>query len=381
MKLKSGLAIGLISTSLLLTGCSSEQDAVAAKKCAPAKTTTTTTASATTSATPVNTNVPIPKAVQKPLKLAAIMEFSTGTFSSQYIQGVKDQVKAFGGSVQVYNADNDLSKMASNMDTAINQHVDGILVDHGQAAALKDEVLKATKAGIPVVAFDDDLNLPGVTVIDQDDYAMAWSVLKTLGESLNGKGNIVYINTGGFTPLERRDVMYQAFKKRYPDIHEIAHFGTVNDNTALDTQSQMEAVLKRYPKGQIDAVFAPYDEFAKGATKAIQQAGRTEIKVYGIDLSDEDLQLIQDKSTPWIATAATDPADVGKTQVRFLYQKIAGDKTPAVYSIEPHLVTRQDLPGQTINMGQLSQFIPGWTATTAGTSPWMAALAAKKGSK
>jgi simple sugar transport system substrate-binding protein len=380
MKLKSGLVIGLISTSLLLSACSSEQNAVASKDSSKKQSTTTSTATtATTSAS--TANVAIPKAVQKPLKLAAIMEFSTGTFSSQYIQGVKDQVQALGGSVQVYNADNDLSKMANNMDTAINQHVDGIVIDHGQAAALKDEVTRATKAGIPVVAFDDDLNLPGVTVIDQDDYAMAWSVLKTLGESLNGKGNIVYINTGGFTPLERRNVMYQAFKKRYPDIHEIAHFGTVNDNTALDTQSQMEAVLKRYPKGQIDAVFAPYDEFAKGATKAIQQAGRTEIKVYGIDLSDEDLQLIQDKTNPWVATAATDPADIGRTQVRFLYQKIAGEKTPAVYSIEPHLVTRQYLPNQTINMSQLSKFIPGWTATTAGTSPWMPALAAKKGSK
>ncbi|HSU79423.1 MAG TPA: sugar ABC transporter substrate-binding protein [Candidatus Angelobacter sp.] len=380
MKLKSGLVIGFISTSLLLTGCSSEQNAVSAKKSTAKNTPTTATTTTTAAATTSTANVAIPKAVQKPLKLAAIMEFSTGTFSSQYIQGVKDQVQALGGSVQVYNADNDLSKMASNLDTAINQHVDGILIDHGRADALKDEVTRATKAGIPVVAFDDDLNLPGVTVIDQDDYSMAWSVLKTLGESLNAKGNIVYINTGGFTPLERRDVIYQAFKKRYPAIHEIAHFGTVNDDTALETQSQMEAILKRFPKGKIDAVFAPYDEFAKGAAKAIQQAGRTEIKVYGIDLSDEDLQLIQDKSDPWVATAATDPADIGKTQVRFLYQKIAGENTPAVYSIEPHLVTRTDLPNQTINMSQLSKFIPGWTATTAATDPWMAALA-KKGSK
>ncbi len=83
--------------------------------------------------------------------------------------------------------------------------------------------------------------------------------------------------------------------------------------------------FEKYPnKGDIDAVFATWDEFAKGATRAIQQAGRTEIKVYGIDLSDEDLQMIQQPNSPWVATTATDPAEVGRVQVRFAYQKLQG---------------------------------------------------------
>ncbi|MFP3490986.1 substrate-binding domain-containing protein, partial [Staphylococcus sp. SIMBA_130] len=74
----------------------------------------------------------------------------------------------FGGSVQVYNADNDLSKMATHLDTAINQNVDAILIDHGRADALEPGVKKAVEKGIPVVVFDSDINVPGVTVIDQD---------------------------------------------------------------------------------------------------------------------------------------------------------------------------------------------------------------------
>jgi simple sugar transport system substrate-binding protein len=366
------LAAAFISATLFLTACTSEQDEL----------------NQTKEAKPVNTSVTkkeqtskdgsssdVPKVLSKPLRIAAITQLSIGTFSSQYVNGVKEQVEEFGGEVQVYNADNDLTKMAAYVDAAVNQQVDGILLDHGRADALAPSVKKAVEKGIPVVAFDSDLNIPGVTVIDQDDYSLAWNSLRTLAQDLNGKGEIIYIWVGGFTPMERRNVIYEAFRKRYPNIKEIARFGNASQNTALDTQAQMEALLQKYPKkGDIDAVFAPWDEFAKGATRAIQQAGRNEIKVYGIDLSDEDLQMIQEANSPWKATAATDPGDVGKLQVRFLYQKIAGEETPQVYSVQPHLIEQEDLPDSKVSMNEIHKYVNGWGKSDAATSPWMETL-------
>jgi len=361
--------ISVVMLALLLAGCTNEQDAVSQPKSeqelTKAEKTNTNAAS----------NAEIPEKLKKPIKIAAIMQMSIGTFSSQYISGLQEQVEKFGGEIQVYNADNDLSKMASYVETAITQNVDAILLDHGRADALQAPVEKAVAKGIPVVAFDSDLNIPGVTVIDQDDYSLAWKTLKTLAEDINGEGEIVTIWVGGFTPMERRHVIYEAFKKRYPNIKEVAKFGTASTNTALDTQAQMEAILKKYPnKGDIDAVFATWDEFAKGATRAIQQAGRSEIKVYSIDLSDEDLQMIQQANSPWVATTATDPAEVGRVQVRFAYQKIAGEKTLNIYSLEPHLVKRADLPNEQVSMNELNNYIQGWGQSNVAYSPWMKTL-------
>jgi simple sugar transport system substrate-binding protein len=365
----------LFSVIVILSGCMNEQDAVSSKPAKQENGTAEKTAETTAAATE---QAEIPAKLKKPIKIAAIMQMSIGTFSSQYIAGVKEQVQKFGGEVQIYNADNDLTKMASYVETAITQNVDAILLDHGRADALEGPVKKAVEKGIPVVAFDNDLNIPGVTVIDQDDYSLAWKTLKTLAEDLNGEGNIVTIWVGGFTPMERRHVIYDAFKKRYPNIKEVAKFGTASANTALDTQTQMEAILKKYPnKGDIDAVFATWDEFAKGATRAIEQAGRNEIKVYGIDLSDEDLQMMQKPNSPWVATTATDPAEVGRVQVRFAYQKIAGEKTPNIYSLEPHLVKRSDLPNQQVSMKDLHQYIAGWGQSNVAVSPWMKTLEAQ----
>jgi len=365
------LFVLVLSFILFIAGCTNEQDAISEET----KNVKTEQETKTDTATSSNE---IPERFEEPVKIAVVMQMSIGTFSSQYISGVKEQVEKFGGEVQIYNAENDLSKMATYIETAINQKVDAILIDHGRADAIETPVKKAVEQGIAVVAFDNDLNVDGVTVIDQDDYSLAWKTLKTLAEDLNGEGEIVTIWVAGYTPMERRHVIYEAFKKRYPNIKEVAKFGTASANTALDTQAQMEAILKKYPnKGDIDAVFATWDEFAKGATRAIQQAGRDEIKVYGIDLSNEDLEMIQQPNSPWVATTATDPAEVGKVQVRFAYQKLASEETPSIYSLEPHLVKRSMLPDSTITMDELNQYITDWGQSTVATSPWMKALEEK----
>jgi simple sugar transport system substrate-binding protein len=204
---------------------------------------------------------------------------------------------------------------------------------------------------------------------------MASMTLNKLSEDIGGKGEIVKIWVAGFAPMERRQIAYEAFLKENPDIKEIAAFGAATANTALDTQAQMEAILKQYPnKGDIDAVWAAWDEFAKGATRAIQQAGRTEIKVYGIDMSDEDLQMIQDPNSPWVASAAVDPKDIGKVQVRYLYQKLNGDETPETVVLKPVLVTRELLPEQQITTEELGQYVEGWGENDQGYADWMAEL-------
>ncbi|SIQ47748.1 simple sugar transport system substrate-binding protein [Paenibacillus sp. RU4T] len=305
-------------------------------------------------------------------KIALIMQFNEGAFSAQYVAGVKEQVESFGGTVQVQASGNNLAEMSSKLEAAVNGGVDGILTDHGTAEALKSGVEKAVSKGIPVVAFDADIAVPGVTVLQQNDQDMADKSLEKLKTDIGGKGNIVKVWVAGFAPMERRQISYKKFMDANPDIKEIAHFGTA-DKPALDTQNQMEAILKQYPnKGDIAAVWASWDEFAKGAVRAIQQAGRNEIKVYGIDMSDEDLQMIQDPNSPWIASVAVDPKDIGRVQARYLYQKLHGDKTDDKVVLDAVAVTRDALPkDKKINTTELSEYVEGWGKSEQGIADWM----------
>ncbi|NGQ93581.1 sugar ABC transporter substrate-binding protein [Brevibacillus sp. SYP-B805] len=318
----------------------------------------------------------IPEKLKKPLNIALVTRITSGAFFAQYNQGVKDQVEAFGGKLKIYDSNNDLAKMASNVEAAINEKVDAILVNNGTAQALAPVVQKALAAGIQVVAYDSDLNLPGVTSIDQDDYLLAWQSLKKLATDLNGKGNIAVLWVAGYLPMERREVMIEAFQKRYPNIKIVSRFGSVTSNTALDTQAQVEALLKKYPEqGQLQAIYTTWNEFTRGVLPALEQAKRTDIKVYGIDLTEEDLPLFQKEGSPWVAASATNPTDIGQIHVRLVYQKVAGETVPDNVSIEPHLILQANLPKEKIAFSDLSKYVPGWGSSDAARSPWMDTLA------
>lgn len=300
-------------------------------------------------------------------KIALIMQQNLGTFSAQYIEGVKEQVEKFGGTAQVFTSEGDLAKMASNLDAAINQGFDGILIDHGTKEALTAGVEKAVEKNIPVVAFDAGIEVEGVPVLEQGDQKMAEMTLNKLAEDAGGEANIVKIWVAGFAPMERRQEAYAKFLEENTGIKEVAAFGAATANTALDTQAQMEAILKQYPnEGDITAVWAAWDEFAKGAVRAIEQAGRTDIKVYSIDMSDEDLQMIQKDNSPWVASAAVDPMDIGRIQVRYLYQKINGDNPSDNIVLEPVFVDKAQLPEEAVTTNELHEYIEGWGASDQG---------------
>lgn len=337
----------LLVIGIILTGCQPKGDA---------KEATTTPADSEASDNPLSGK-----------KIALVMQQNLGTFSAQYIEGVKEQVEKFGGTVTVFTSEGDLAKMASNLDAAVNQGVDGILIDHGTKEALNQGVQNAVDKRIPVVAFDAGVEVEGITVLEQGDQKMAEMTLEKLKNDANGEANIVKIWVAGFAPMERRQVAYEQFLNENPGIKEIATFGAATQNTALDTQSQMEAILKQYPnEGEITAVWAAWDEFAKGAVRAIEQAGRTDIKVYSIDMSDEDLQMIQKESSPWVASAAVDPMDIGRIQVRYLYQKINGETPEEKVVLEPVFVDAEKLPEETVTTNDLHEYIEGWGASEQG---------------
>ncbi|ANU14530.1 sugar ABC transporter substrate-binding protein [Planococcus halocryophilus] len=300
-------------------------------------------------------------------EIALIMQINLGTFSAQYIAGVEEQIENFGGKVTVFTSQGDLAKMASNLDAAINQGVDGILIDHGTKEALNQGVEKALEKGISVVAFDAGIDVDGVVSLEQGDQQMAEMTLGKLAQDNEGTANIVKIWTAGFAPMERRQIAYEKFLADNPNIQEVTAFGSATSNTALDTQSQMEAVLKQYPnEGEITAVWASWDEFAKGAVRAIEQSGRTDIKVYGIDMSDEDLQLMQKENSPWLASAAVDPTDIGRIQVRYLYQLLNGEQPEEKVILEPIFIEAQNLPEEAVTTDKLSDYIEGWGSSDQG---------------
>jgi simple sugar transport system substrate-binding protein len=178
----------------------------------------------------------------------------------------------------------------------------------------------------------------------------------------------------GFAPLDRRDEVFQDILTKNPGLKLAATWGKVSDSTAADVQGQTAAALTANP--DITAIFAPFDEFAKGAVLAIEAAGlQDKVKVYGADISTADIGVMTAKDSPWTATAAADPANVGRVAVRAVALQVAGEQVDAQISVEPALITRDFLVQHAITtMEQLRDQLPELTTPNLVNAPWFAAL-------
>ena len=136
-------------------------------------------------------------------------------------------------------------------------------------------------------------------------------------------------------------------------------------------------MLTKYPTGKVNAIFATWDAFAIGAARAVKEANRSaDVKIVGIDISNADLQLMQEEGSPWVATAAVDPKLIGSIDMRLIAKKIAGEETPADHKLQASLITQEQLKkaGKPVNMESLSELIPGWGVSEDFNEAWMKEL-------
>ncbi|XBS71989.1 sugar ABC transporter substrate-binding protein [Acerihabitans sp. KWT182] len=331
---------------------------------------------------------PIPAAIahhEGPIRIAVIRNLGSDDNTTQFVSGVIEEGKKLGFKVSTFLSNGDDARFQDFVNQAISQKYDGIILSQGRDPYSTDLVKRITAQGIAVSVFDTAVNgvVPGVTVTEQDDASLTDASVGQLIKDFNGKANIIKLWVAGFPPMERRQAAYQQLLHDNPGIHELESIGAVSSDVQGDTANKLGAVLAKYPKGKIDAIWGTWDAFSQGAYKALKENGRTEIKLYSIDISNQDLQLMRESDSPWKVSVAVDPKLIGKINLRLVANKIGGEPTPARYdfhaaTIPQALVVSQPGP---VNMASLASIIPGWGQTDDFIAPWFATLEAAHGAK
>ncbi|SLM63784.1 MULTISPECIES: sugar ABC transporter substrate-binding protein [Dickeya] len=343
------------------------------------------TASFTTLATETPASAaPVPAALaghQGQVRIAVIRNLGSDDNTTQFVSGVLEEGKKLGFKVSTFLSNGDDAKFQDFVNQAISQKYDGIILSQGRAPYSTDLIQRIVDSGIKVAVFDTavDRAIPGVTVTQQDDASLANESLGQLVKDFNGKANIIKLWVAGFPPMERRQVAYQQILKDNPGIKELESIGAVSSDVQGDTANKVGAVLAKYPKGKIDAIWGAWDAFSQGAYKALKENGRTEIKLYSIDISNQDLQLMREANSPWKVSVAVDPKLIGKVNLRLVANKIAGEPTPASYEFRAASIPQALLASQPgpVNVTGLAKIIPGWGQTNDFVAPWFATLEAK----
>ena len=319
----------------------------------------------------------------KQLKVAVIRNLPADDHTKQFLDGARSEGEAFGFKVDTFIADNDDAKFQELVDQAIAKGYDGLIISHGKKDYSYDMLKPAVDKGIKVVTFDtviekDGKGLPEITRTFQDDFALARLSLGVINEVADPAKVIKLWWGPGVPPLDRRETVYAPLEKE-GHLETLEVIGPTNfQDVQGDIATKVGAVLAKYPEGTVDAIWGSWDEMAKGAYTALKEAGRTDIKLISIDISNQDINLMREEGSVWIATAAVDARLIGLVDMRLLAKKFAGEETPDEYDLEARLVRQSDLKPDT-NMQNLSEVVDGWGKSDAFLEPWMATLRAKYG--
>lgn len=284
---------------------------------------------------------------KKAVNIALVRQLSTGDYYEQWLTGAKAEATELGVNLQTYSADGDNAKQATQLQQATAAKPGAIIVDHGFTDSLKAPVAAAIDAKIPIVSFDVDTGSTDVTTVDQSDATIAKDITDKLVTDTSGTAQVIYAYVAGYAPLDKRDAVWKTVKTANPGLEQVAQVGVVNASTAAQTADQVKAALQAHPG--VSAILAPYDEFAKGAVQAVNELKlNSKVKVYGADISNADISVITKADSPWVATAATDPANVGAVTVRAAYLKATGGTVDAAIEVPPALITQDVLRSKSI---------------------------------
>lgn len=236
-------------------------------------------------------------AAPKEMTIGAIYLDTQGYYAGVR-QGIQDSAKAADVKVQLIetNAQGDISKESSFIDTLVARSVDAIILSAVSENGSSRTVRRASDAGIPVVCYNTCISPSGV-----DKYIAAYLVGDPLefGKKLGNSAadyfiannitapKIAVINCEAFEVcVQRRKGFEEALKSRVPGMAIVAN----QEGTVLDKAISIgEKLIVSMP--DLDAILGESGGATLGAVKAVRNQNKVgKIVVFGSDMTTEIAQ-------------------------------------------------------------------------------------------
>ena len=279
-------------------------------------------------------------------RIAISMTGTSHYFDIKAFQAQVDEVKRLGGTPITLDAGRNDKNLVNQLQTVITQKPDAVIQTLGTLSVIDPWLKRISKAGIPLFTIDapSQYSLNNTT---SDNVATGKALAGQLIRDAGGKGNILVFN--GFYGVPVCAIRYDQLKlalKDHPELKIIEpELRDVIPNTVQDAYSQVSALLNKYPKGSVSAIWSAWDIPQLGASKALIDAGRTEIKPYGVDGTPEVLELLGRSDSPIGAVVAQQPVLIGKTAVQNVARYLAGQRElPRETQVPTLLTTAGNLP-------------------------------------
>jgi ribose transport system substrate-binding protein len=211
---------------------------------------------------------------------------SNGWIGSEWRTQMIEEARAAAAAWKNRGVDIELVVQSSDMDAQaqvavvrdfINSRVQAIIINPNSPTAFDPIFAQAKARNVLVIATDLEVTSKDALYVGIDQQAWAAKSAEWLAQQMNGKGEIVAINSVAGNPAHQKHVEgYRSVFAKYPGI-TLLEEANANRSQAQGQQT-MQALLAAYPKLQGAWI---QDGMAAGAWRAITASGRTDIIATG----------------------------------------------------------------------------------------------------
>lgn len=197
-------------------------------------------------------------------------------------------------SIKVVNseANMDPQKQLNQVDDAIMQEVDAMIIVPIDYSGITPGVQKANQAGIPVIGLGIESEGGDYTFVGCDNREAGVMQADYMAEALPENAKVLYLSgtPGLYHSVQRHDGFYETIAEKRSDVEILAEM--TGEYTREKAQKVVEDWCQSYP--EFDAIVAANDQMALGAIEALKAAKRLDgVLVAGVDATDDALNKIQ----------------------------------------------------------------------------------------
>lgn len=249
-----------------------------------------------------------------------VIGFSQPTLESPFytalIDGAKEEAAKLGAELIVVDAQNDIEKQNSDIQSLITQGIDVLLINPVNPSGVAPSLKAAEQAKIPVIAVDRNTKQEVTSYIGRDNEEMGREAGKKAVELLGGEGKatgkIIEIqgDAGGTVMQARHDGFHEIVEKE-AGIEIIE--GPYSNYIRAEAVSAMQDLLQAHP--DVKLVYAHNDDMALGAIQVLEKSGKLQdVNIVGIDGLMEAVKQIKDGK--FKATVINDPISLGVLSIQ-----------------------------------------------------------------
>lgn len=254
----------------------------------------------------------------------SLKTITNDAFQKAIADSVEAAAKAAGAKFTLVTAGQQtaVSTQVSQVEDLIAKGIDGIVLSPMDSKAVIPVLKKAKDAGIPVVLVDQTIEDGNedlyISYIGTDNFNAGKVAGETLAAALGGNGNVLIVRgaSGSSAGDDRVDGFKAGIAGSNLRVVGEQPGNWANDKAMQATENMLQA------NSDVQGLFTASDVMLNGILTALENAGKTDVKILSVDGSDDVKEMIKDGEV--YGSMAQFPDVMGSKAIELLMGAING---------------------------------------------------------